>query len=130
MKRRIAAAVLAALILCPACAVQQSATAESGNGNGQEPAGTAQMANPFAKYDSLAESEEAAGVSIPVPEAVEGGSNRVYRAIPGELLEVIYYDDSENETARIRKAQGTERLDGDYGEYSTATLHFQQQPLT
>ena len=95
--------------------------ASLGNENTQEQGGVAQMQNPFKNYDSLAEAEEAASVSVSVPEVIEESSNRVYRAIPGELLEVIYYDESENEVARIRKAQGTERIDGNYSEYNTAT---------
>jgi len=121
MKRMITAAVVASLLLLSACSMPQSTAAESENGKVQGQTGTTKMPNPFENYDSLEEAEEAAGVSIVAPEVIEESSSRVYRAIPGELLEVIYYDESEDEVARIRKAQGTERIDGDYSEYNAAT---------
>ena len=79
--------------------------------------GDVQMPNPFAEYETLAEAAKAAGFEAAVPDAANGSDGRVFRAIENSLLEVIYRK-GEDETARIRKAAGTEDISGDYNVYA------------
>ena len=75
-----------------------------------------QIPNPFAEYESLEQAAQAAGFGLTVPDAAGGSDSRVFRAIEGELLEVVYHK-GELETARIRKAPGSEDISGDYTVY-------------
>ncbi len=78
---------------------------------------SAYMANPFVDYENKADAEKAAGFSINLPDSVDGATPVVYRVNETiKMLEVIYTKDGE-ETLRIRKAVGTDPIDGDYEEY-------------
>lgn len=79
--------------------------------------GGVQIPNPFAEYETLAEAAKAAGVELAAPEMVNGSDRRTFRAIENDLLEVVY-SKGETETARIRKAAGTEDISGDYNVYA------------
>lgn len=79
---------------------------------------TAGTANPFRDYGTLAEAEAAAGVSMTLPAEGVSGTASVYRAIPHELLEVIYQQDGE-ETMRLRKGVDLTNVSGDYNTYPT-----------
>ena len=39
------------------------------------------------------------------------------QAIEDDMIEVIYFNDTDNEGLRIRKAKGTDDISGDYNEY-------------
>lgn len=81
-----------------------------------------QIPDPFAEYDALEQAAKAAGFELTAPEAVNGSDSRVFRAVKGDLLEVIYRK-GEEETARVRKAMGSGDISGDYTAYpSTSTL--------
>lgn len=79
--------------------------------------GGVQIPNPFVEYEALADAAKAAGFEAAVPDTANGSDRRVFRAIENDLLEVIYRK-GENETARIRKAHGTEDISGDYNVYA------------
>jgi hypothetical protein len=71
------------------------------------------MANPFSEYKTQAEAEKAAGFALPFPAlAPERYSRRVYRAIPGELLEIICYDKDGNDYHIREGAVHVQLLDG------------------
>ena len=73
------------------------------------------IANPFTDCNTLEEAEKAAGFAITIPKAAEA-TETVYRAISGEMIEVIYYKGND-ELLRIRKNIGTDPVDGDYNVY-------------
>ena len=74
---------------------------------------SAQMPNPFKEYETLSEAAQTVGFELTVPETLNGSDHRIFRAIENDLLEVIYRK-GEEETARIRKADGAEDVSGDY----------------
>lgn len=99
----------------PAAQPEQTVPAASAEAAAQATAGTA---NPFHDYGTLAEAEAAAGVSMTLPAEGVSGTASVYRAIPHELLEVIYQQDGE-ETMRLRKGVDLTNVSGDYNTYPT-----------
>lgn len=105
----------AAAQTAPAAQPEQTVPAASAEAAAQATAGTA---NPFHDYGTLAEAEAAAGVSMTLPAEGVSGTASVYRAIPHELLEVIYQQDGE-ETMRLRKGVDLTNVSGDYNTYPT-----------
>ena len=79
---------------------------------------SAQLANPFTDTDTLEEAQEIAGFEIEVPAAVSLYTVVSYRAIEGEMLEIIFSDRKGEEGYRIRKAAGEDDISGDYNEYA------------
>lgn len=79
--------------------------------------GGVQIPNPFVEYGTLADAAKAAGVELTVPDVLNGSDGRVFQAIENDLLEVIYRK-GEDETARIRKAAGSDDISGDYNVYA------------
>lgn len=77
---------------------------------------TVQIPNPVTDCNSLDSAEELAGFQVKLPDTVNGSNHRVFRAAEGNFLEVIYLD-GETETARVRKAPGSEDVSGIYTEY-------------
>ena len=72
-----------------------------------------QLANPYGTYETAEEMQEAAGLAVSLPAQLpDWVSQTIYRAIPGELVEVIYTDGS-NEI-RVRIKQGSENISGVY----------------
>lgn len=94
----------------------QSAPEETAAPAAESPA--VEMANPFRNYDTLAEAEAAAGVSMTLPAIGENYNSAAYRAVPGQLLEVIYGSDGA-EALRLRKGADLSNVSGDYGTYRT-----------
>ena len=91
---------------------------------------SSQIPNPFVDYDTLAEAEKAAGLEIYLPENITSSDTTlskdvldsikpVYRAMDGEMLEIIYYL-GDDEIGRVRKALGSEDISGDNNSYDTA----------
>ena len=66
------------------------------------------MPNPFIDADSLEEVEEAAGFDIQLPEVKESFETQIYRAMPDQMIEVIYKDSKDREVCRIRKGKNME----------------------
>lgn len=85
--------------------------------------GSVQIPSPIAEYETLAEAAKAVGFELTVPDALNGSDHYDVSTIANETLQVIYRK-GEDETARIRKAPGTEDISGDYNVYdqvNTAT---------
>ena len=66
------------------------------------------MPNPYIDTQTLEEAEEAAGFPITLPQRKESGETVIYRAIKGQMIEVIYKDEYNRETCRIRKGRNME----------------------
>ena len=74
-----------------------------------------QIPNPIVDYETLEEAATAAGVTLKVPENVQGYSEKTFQAIAKEIVQVVY---SNNENRLfIRKANGDEDISGDYNLY-------------
>lgn len=71
------------------------------------------MPNPFTDHATLEAAEKEAGFSIQIPDQIQGVAASVFRNLSQELLEVIYYDQGEQEVARVRKGTGTEDISVD-----------------
>ncbi len=90
-----------------------------------ESASSVQMANPFIDSGTLQEAEKIAGFSMGLPDADASSDRYLFRAVEGEMLEVICLDEEQEEEYRIRKGIGEDDISGDYTEYaqeSTLTL--------
>lgn len=91
---------------------------------GQTEEGTSdyvQYVNPIAEFDTLSEAENAVGFDIEIPESYGDHSTRRFSVITGTILEIQYYDDSENRGMNIRKTRGGEDVSGDYSEYDNVS---------
>ena len=66
------------------------------------------MPNPFIDTKTLEEAEEAAGFSITLPGRREDCDTVLYRAMPGQMIEVICLDKNQRELYRIRKGKNLE----------------------
>ncbi len=64
--------------------------------------------NPFVDTKTLKEAEKEAGFSITLPEDPKSGDTQIYRAMKGQMLEVIYMDDDNREVYRVRKGKDME----------------------
>lgn len=76
-----------------------------------------QYVSPIAEFDTLSEAENAVGFDIEIPESYGDYSTRRFLVITGTILEIQYYDDSENRGMNIRKTRGGEDVSGDYNVY-------------
>lgn len=75
-----------------------------------------QIPNPYVDYETLEEACEAAGVSLRLPDSIEGYERIDYQAIDGQMVNVIYTA-ADGSMLLIRKAKGSEDISGDYNEY-------------
>ncbi len=91
------------------------AAAEAATEEEPEETGT-QIPNPYVDYESLEEACEAAGVSLRLPDSIEGYERIDYQAIDGQMVNVIYTA-ADGSMLLIRKAKGSEDISGDYNEY-------------
>ena len=92
-------------------------------GQGEEDFMIDGMPNPFVDCKSLEEACEVAGIELTIPDDFGFEFNRVYRAMDGKMIEVIFMDGSE-EVYRIRKGLVEllgEDISGDYNEYSVSS---------
>ena len=81
------------------------------------------MPNPFTDCESLEEACRISGIDLEIPDDYDYGLTRVYRALDGGMIEVIFMDGDE-EVYRIRKgfvSELGEDISGDYNEYSVTT---------
>ncbi len=134
-KKIIAVMLAAAMMLCAGCAKKGIEGGTEAQGVITDSAGTQQSAgsqggsqmqipNPFTEYGSLEEAEAAAGFKMHVPAIIEGATEYVWRVMDAgdtKMIEAIYYAGDE-EMLRIRKAEGTEPVDGDYTQYSMGAM--------
>ncbi len=93
--------------------------------------GGVMIPNPWTDCADKAEAEKLAGFRINTAlELVEGAKSVVYRvmnasaeSIEDRLIEVIYYDDAENEILRIRKARTYSKdISGDFNTYTVGSI--------
>ena len=115
MKKYLALVLSACMLLAFAACARQPQPAISTD--------TQQIPNPWTNYASLDEAEAAAGFDLAIPDAVDGCSEKQFRALDADgdkMIEVIYAS-GENEIARIRKAPGAEDISGDYNTYAEQT---------
>lgn len=83
-----------------------------------------QLADPYTEVETLDEACEMTGFTFAVPEAGEEYPDTVIRVLEDYMIEVIYVNDANeteeglDEAYRIRKAEGSEDISGDYNEYS------------
>ena len=81
------------------------------------------MPNPFIDCESLEEACRISGINFVIPDDYDYGLTRVYRAMDGRMIEIIFKDGDE-EVYRIRKGLVSdlgEDISGDYNEYSVTT---------
>lgn len=81
-----------------------------------------QIPNPFAEFETLKEAVEDTGVDLEIPDSFNGSAKYVYRVMNHEMVEVICFDENDNEVARIRKAKGSDDISGDFNEYPDVTM--------
>lgn len=93
----------------------QEADTEAATEEEPEETGT-QIPNPYVDYETLEEACEAAGVSLLLPDSIEGYERVDYQAIDGQMVNVIYTA-ADGSMLLIRKAKGSEDISGDYNEY-------------
>lgn len=80
--------------------------------------------NPFTDCETLKAACELAGFEITVPETMEGYPNISYRVLTAtgdsdlSMIEIIYTAEDEQSEIRIRKANDTSDISGDYNEYA------------
>lgn len=113
---------LVTLSLCAALCLSMSAC-----GNTVQPRDNAdspttnqsqQIPNPWVDYNTLDDAAKAAGFDITLPEKIADSDTVSFRAMEGEMLEIIYSADGD-EIARLRKALGTDDISGEYNNYET-----------
>lgn len=77
------------------------------------------MPNPWSDHKDMAEAAAAAGFELEIPEEIAGTKADSFRTLDGTdaTLEVIFHDGKGEETARIRKAPGSDDISGDYNDY-------------
>lgn len=83
-----------------------------------------EIANPYTEVETLEEAAKLTGFTFTVAEADEEHPDMVIRVLDDYMIEVIYVN-NENETEegldeayRIRKAEGSDDISGDYNEYA------------
>ncbi len=77
-----------------------------------------QIANPWSDFNTLEEAEADADVELTLPESYQHFDHRIYRAMHGEMIEVIYQDADGQEGFRIRKSHDVGDISGDYTSYA------------
>ena len=79
--------------------------------------------NPFEIVDTLDEAAKIAGFSLEAPTEYADYKSIIIQAIADDMIEVIYFDtEKTHEGLRIRKANGTDDISGDYNEYKEENI--------
>ena len=105
-----------------ACGKKEEAkqeTAETTNVTQEQDYG---VPNPYEIVDTLDEASKIAGFTLSVPASYEDYKKQVIQAIEDDMIEVIYFNDTDSEGLRIRKAKGTDDISGDYNEYKDVEI--------
>ena len=105
-----------------ACGKKEEAkqeTAETTNVTQEQDYG---VPNPYEIVDTLDEASKIAGFTLSVPVSYEDYKKQVIQAIEDDMIEVIYFNDTDSEGLRIRKAKGTDDISGDYNEYKDVEI--------
>ena len=115
MKKILLMSVLClAIVACGKKEEAKQETAETTNVTQKE---STQIPNPFVEVKTLEEASKIAGFTLSVPTSYDDYKKQVIQAIEDDMIEVIYFNDTDNEGLRIRKAKGTDDISGDYNEY-------------
>ena len=105
-----------------ACGKKEEAkqeTAETTNVTQEQDYG---VPNPYEIVDTLDEASKIAGFNLSVPATYGDYKKQVIQAIEDDMIEVIYFNDTDSEGLRIRKAKGTDDISGDYNEYKDVEI--------
>ena len=97
---------------------QQEATQVTETTQGQN----TEIPNPFIEAKNLEEASKIAGFTLSVPANYEDYKKQTIQAIENDMIEVIYFNDTDSEGLRIRKAKGTDDISGDYNEYKDVEI--------
>ena len=85
------------------CFLVLSACAAEAPKEATEPAGQMQIGNPWKTYTSLADAENASGLTFPIPENIpESYAATTYQVMNSSLLEVTYKNDESEITVRMQ----------------------------
>ena len=98
---------------------KQETTTETTNVTQEQDYG---VPNPYEIVDTLDEASKIAGFTLSVPETYGDYKKQVIQAIEDDMIEVIYFNDTDSEGLRIRKAKGTDDISGDYNEYKDVEI--------
>lgn len=83
-----------------------------------QPTEEMQLGNPWVSYETLTEAEAVVGFSLGLPETVAGSYQaESFRVMNGQVLEVIYHDDSFRVIVRKTPGEGQD-ISGVYTEYA------------
>ena len=108
-----------AIIACGKKEEAKQETAETTNVKQEQDFG---VPNPYEIVDTLDEASKIAGFTLSVPASYEDYKKQVIQAIEDDMIEVIYFNDTDSEGLRIRKAKGTDDISGDYNEYKDVEI--------
>ena len=105
-----------AIIACGKKEEVKQEVIETGNVNKEAAFG---VPNPFEIVDTLEEAAKIAGFSLEAPTEYADYKTTLIQVIEDDMIEVIYFDEVEktHEGLRVRKANGTDDISGDYNEY-------------
>ena len=79
--------------------------------------------NPYEIVDTLDEAAKIAGFSLEAPTEYADYKTTLIEAIEDDMIEIIYFDaERTHEGLRIRKANGTDDISGDYNEYKEVNV--------
>ena len=116
--RRVVPLLLVFLILLAGCSAASAPETT-------EPAGQMQIGNPWKTYSSLADAENACGLTYPIPENIpEGFTVESYCVMSSSLLEVTYINGDTEITVRMLSAENQD-ISGVYEDF-TETETFTQ----
>ena len=120
MKKILLMSVLClAIVACGKKEEAKQETAETTNVTQEQDYG---VPNPYEIVDTLDEASKIAGFTLSVPVSYEDYKKQVIQAIEDDMIEVIYFNDTDSEGLRIRKAKGTDDISGDYNEYKDVEI--------
>lgn len=77
----------------------------------------ARIGDPWTESDTLEAAMANAGFDMAVPETFDGCKASTYRSMTGNMLEIIYVAEEDNEAFRIRKSAQKGDISGDYNDY-------------
>ncbi|WP_339005016.1 DUF4367 domain-containing protein [Fusobacterium animalis] len=115
MKKILLISVLCLAII--ACGKKEEAQQEATQATETTQGQSTEVPNPFIEAKNLEEASKIAGFTLSVPANYEDYKKQTIQAIENDMIEVIYFNDTDNEGLRIRKAKGTDDISGDYNEY-------------
>ena len=109
-----------AIVACGKKEEAKQETAETTNVTQEQDVG---VPNPYEIVDTLDEAAKIAGFSLEAPTEYADYNSLVIQAIADDMIEVIYFDaEKTHEGLRIRKANGTDDISGDYNEYKEVNV--------